>query len=36
MVGLGMYGMDRVTPDLELAAGRIAMLIDLPYDGYRE
>jgi hypothetical protein len=31
-----MYTSDRVVPDLEIAAHRIAQLVDLPYEGYRE
>lgn len=32
----GMSTRDRTTPGMEIAAGRLAGLVDLPYEGYRE
>jgi hypothetical protein len=31
-----MYTNDRDAPDMEIAADRVAKLVDLPYEGYRE
>jgi hypothetical protein len=31
-----MYTNDRVDRDMEIAAHRVASLVDLPYEGYRE
>jgi hypothetical protein len=32
----GMYTSDRLVPDIEIAAHRVAKLVNLPYEGYRE
>ena len=36
MIGFRMYTLDRVVPDMELAAHRVAKLVGLPYEGCRK